>query len=215
MTRSATSRSWVEGSPAHSRTSPAQRGRGNRPPRQAGHRHWQHGRQHGLASEYEIDTELIDPTSRVGEADAVRAYQLGLEADRDQVEDLTHVLGDDCGFDAKTSLYLASKESHVDKLRREYECRRHYGFDVRYLESNEIQETFRSRPPGDPFKWRCPDRCLWLYTWFAGACRKKGAASYTTDGAVTAIEQGRGARRPQDGPVGHPRSAAVVFATGQ
>src|SRR5580700_338036 len=64
--------------------------------------------------QYEIDTELADLIPRVGEADAVRGYQLGLEA-IDQIEELVALLGDDCGFERKTSLYLASKKSHVAK----------------------------------------------------------------------------------------------------
>src|ERR1700677_3559785 len=89
--------------------------------------------------QYEIDAELHDLIPRVGEADAVRAYQLGLEA-IDQIEELVRMLGDDCGFERKTSLYLASKKSHVSKLRSEYECRRRSGFDVKYLEAREITE---------------------------------------------------------------------------
>src|SRR4051794_14796915 len=73
--------------------------------------------------QYAIDTELVDLIPRVGEADAVRAYQLGLEA-IDQLERLVGRLGDDCGFKRRRSLYLASKKSHVEKLQREHECRR-------------------------------------------------------------------------------------------
>jgi glycine/D-amino acid oxidase-like deaminating enzyme len=97
--------------------------------------------------QYEIDTELIDLIPRVGEADAVRGYQLGLEA-IDQVEELVAVLGDDCGFERKQSLYLASKKSHVAKLRCEYECRRRFGFDVEYLEASDVANRFRFSAPG-------------------------------------------------------------------
>jgi glycine/D-amino acid oxidase-like deaminating enzyme len=56
--------------------------------------------------QYEIDTELHDLIARVGEAGAVRGYQVGLEA-IDQIEEILRILGDDCGFKRKTSLYLA------------------------------------------------------------------------------------------------------------
>jgi glycine/D-amino acid oxidase-like deaminating enzyme len=97
--------------------------------------------------QYEIDTELGDLIDRVGESGAVRAYRLGLEA-IDRVEELVKNSGDDCGFERKKSLYLASKKSHVPKLRREYEYRRHHDFDVAYLEANEVEDEFPFSAPG-------------------------------------------------------------------
>jgi len=74
----------------------------------------------------------------VGEAHAVRSYRLGLEA-IETVERLGSELRDDCGFERKTSLYLASRKSDVSKLRKEYETRKAFGFHVEYLEAKDIE----------------------------------------------------------------------------
>ena len=50
----------------------------------------------------------------------MRSYRLGLQA-IDTVERLGGELKDDCGFERKTGLYLASRKSDVSKLRKEYE----------------------------------------------------------------------------------------------
>jgi len=59
--------------------------------------------------QHEIDTELADLIDRVGEADAVRAYQLGIEA-IDRVEELLMRLGDGCRFTRRSSLLPGEQE---------------------------------------------------------------------------------------------------------
>ena len=90
--------------------------------------------------QYEIDTELHELIGIVGEAHAVRSYRLGLEA-IDTLERLSGELKDDCGFERKTSLYLASRKSDVTKLRKEYDTRKVFGFHVEYLEAKDITES--------------------------------------------------------------------------
>jgi glycine/D-amino acid oxidase-like deaminating enzyme len=96
--------------------------------------------------QYEIDTELVDLIARVGESDAVRAYRLGVEA-IDQVEEMVRLVGGDCGFERRNSLYFASKQSHVPKLLREYECRRRFGLAVEYLDSADVQKSYPFSAP--------------------------------------------------------------------
>ena len=97
--------------------------------------------------QYEIDTELHELIGRVGEAHAVRSYRLGLEA-IDTVERLSHELKDDCGFERKTSLYLASRKSDVTKLRKEYDTRKAFGFHVEYWEAKDIESRASFAAPG-------------------------------------------------------------------
>ena len=148
--------------------------------------------------QYEIDTELCDLISRVGEADAVRAYQLGLEA-IDQIEELVRHLGDDCGFERKTSLYLASKKSHVDKLRSEFECRRHHAFGVRYLEAEEFKEMFRFEAPGAILSTGDAQFDVFRFTHgLLARSVRKGLRAYDRT-TVTRIKQGRGRICSRDG----------------
>ena len=97
--------------------------------------------------QYEIDTELHDLIGSVGEAHAVRSYRLGLEA-IDTIERLCGELRDDCGFERKTSLYLASRKSDVSKLRKEYDTRKAFGFHVEYLEARDLESRASFAAPG-------------------------------------------------------------------
>jgi glycine/D-amino acid oxidase-like deaminating enzyme len=87
--------------------------------------------------QYEVDTQLCDLIGKVGEAAAVRSYRLGLEA----IDDLEGIAGDaspTCGFSRKPSLYLAHNSEDQDPLRKEYECRKYFGFDVEFLSGAEL-----------------------------------------------------------------------------
>jgi len=97
--------------------------------------------------QYETDMELGDLIARVGEASAVRSYQLGIDA-IGKVRNLTSTLGEDCGFAERMSLYLASKSAHLPKLYREFEVRKHFGFDVAFLDELDLRERFALRARG-------------------------------------------------------------------
>ena len=97
--------------------------------------------------QYEIDTELHELIGLVGESHAVRSYRLGLEA-IETVERLAGELKDGCGFERKTSLYLASRKSDVSKLRKEYDTRKAFGFHVEYLEAKDIESRASFAAPG-------------------------------------------------------------------
>jgi glycine/D-amino acid oxidase-like deaminating enzyme len=91
--------------------------------------------------QYEIDTHLVDLKRKVGEDNAVRAYQLCLEA-INKLETLTHSLGDPCGFECKRSLYLASRPGDVKMLYEEYEARRQMGIELKFLEGATLESDF-------------------------------------------------------------------------
>jgi len=97
--------------------------------------------------QYETDVELADLVAKVGQNSAVRSYQLGAEA-INTVRGITATLGDVCGFANRMSLYLASKSSHLPKLRREFEVRKQFGFDVAFLDELELRERFSLRGRG-------------------------------------------------------------------
>ncbi len=77
----------------------------------------------------------------------MRAYRLGVGA-IDTLEQIIADLGHDCGFERKTSFYLASKTSHVKRLRQEYATRKRCGFPVVYLDEAEIAGLASFRAPG-------------------------------------------------------------------
>jgi glycine/D-amino acid oxidase-like deaminating enzyme len=96
--------------------------------------------------QYEIDTHLHELIDLIGERDAVRSYQVCLEA-LAKAEQLIAGLGDDCGFERKTSLYLASRRRDVQSLKQEFEVRRRFGFRLDLLSQGDIEARFSFSAP--------------------------------------------------------------------
>lgn len=90
--------------------------------------------------QYEIDVSLVDLTELIGQEAAVQAYRLSYES-IDRLAELVDSLPTDCGFQRKLSLYVASRPADVPLLKAEYAARQSIGFDVRYLEGEELRET--------------------------------------------------------------------------
>jgi glycine/D-amino acid oxidase-like deaminating enzyme len=86
--------------------------------------------------QYEVDVELPELIARVGEWNAVRVPQMGLEA-IDAIEALSRELGDDCGFARRESWYLASGRLQLPRLKRAYRAVCDHGFEVEYLGGKE------------------------------------------------------------------------------
>ncbi len=87
--------------------------------------------------QYEVDTPLVELIQKVGQANAVHAYRRGLAA-IDEIEQLTRELGGDGGFVRRPSIYFASHWWHKRRLRREFRCRKEFGFNVELLDRSEI-----------------------------------------------------------------------------
>ncbi len=89
--------------------------------------------------QYELDVPLIDLIHKRGEHDAVHAYRRGLLAidDLEQEIDASEM---PCDFSRCDTLYLASQEADIADLKREYDCRRHFGFDVRFLDRHALAD---------------------------------------------------------------------------
>lgn len=90
---------------------------------------------------YEVDTPLHELMARHGPAAAVRAYEVCREA-LYKLEQVIAMLPDDCGFEWKQSLYLASEAADVPALEQEYRTRRANGFRLEWLERAEIEARF-------------------------------------------------------------------------
>jgi glycine/D-amino acid oxidase-like deaminating enzyme len=88
--------------------------------------------------QYEIDVPLVDLIQDVGEAHAVHAYRRGLRA-IDEIEQLVETLGDDCGFARRSTLYFASRPEDAADLKREFECRQYFDFEVQFWNAERIR----------------------------------------------------------------------------
>ena len=98
--------------------------------------------------QYEIDSSLCDLTDRVGQAHAVRSYELCQEAVRGIERLATEVGdGDGCGYRRKKSLYLASRPRDRAILQQECEARRRMGIEVEFLDRQDIAQRFSFQRP--------------------------------------------------------------------
>lgn len=91
--------------------------------------------------QYEIDKELHELMGIVGAAEAVRSYQLGIEALYD-LEQVANEVGIAHEFQRAESIYATRYKRHLRRLQREYTVRKANGFDVRYVEQDELKETY-------------------------------------------------------------------------
>jgi glycine/D-amino acid oxidase-like deaminating enzyme len=96
--------------------------------------------------QYEIDTSLCDLTDHVGEANAVRSYELCQEAVRG-IERLATEGSESCSYRRKKSLYLASRPRDRDVLQQECDARRRIGIEVDFLDRGDIAQRFSIRRP--------------------------------------------------------------------
>src|SRR5579871_878608 len=89
---------------------------------------------------YDTDSSLAELTDRLGEAAAVRVYQLGIDA-IDRLEAIAASVGE-CGFARRPSLYFASRRRDTTSLRLEFERRRAAGLEVRWLDRADVAGEF-------------------------------------------------------------------------
>lgn len=91
--------------------------------------------------QYEIDVKLFELIDLIGEKAAVESYKACYKS-IDDLEKIVKEIKSDCGFLKKDSLYYAAFKKDVIDLRKEFEARKKYGFNVKWLESKEIDSKF-------------------------------------------------------------------------
>jgi glycine/D-amino acid oxidase-like deaminating enzyme len=90
--------------------------------------------------QFEIDVELVELARQIGESDAVRAYRMGIDA-IGMLERLSLELGG-CGFERRSSLYLASRRRHRGRLEKEAELRQQSGLPSSFCTKTEVAERY-------------------------------------------------------------------------
>jgi glycine/D-amino acid oxidase-like deaminating enzyme len=91
--------------------------------------------------QYEIDTNLYELKELVGEANAIRAYQLGVEA-IEAIGQIVEEVDAHKGFQRRPSLYVARRRADVKTLEREFDARQACGLRVRYITQEPLAEEF-------------------------------------------------------------------------
>lgn len=90
---------------------------------------------------YELDLELGQLAGRIGEVNAVRAYQR-LAVSIRRLGEIADSLPDRIDYQRSDSLYLAAHVSHVARLEREVALRRAAGLDARWVPAEELRRDF-------------------------------------------------------------------------
>lgn len=90
--------------------------------------------------QYEIDRPLCKLIDTVGKEKAERAYQLCGEAIT-KIGKISKELGLD-DFEYKQSIYYAAFKKDVPMLKKEFEARKAAGFEVEYLEPDELLKQY-------------------------------------------------------------------------
>lgn len=96
--------------------------------------------------QYEIDTPLSALKNLVGEKNAERAYHLcnhAISALGDIAKEINFK-----EFEFKKSLYYAAYKKDVPLLKKEFDARKKAGFNVRYLDQDDIQAAFNFSSAG-------------------------------------------------------------------
>ena len=95
--------------------------------------------------QYEIDTPMVDLAKRYGEKDAALSYR----ACADAISMLQALAKDvrDVDFATSQSLYYASRKRDVAAMQDEFALRQRHGFEMNWLDTSELWESFGVRAP--------------------------------------------------------------------
>src|SRR5690606_2303054 len=99
--------------------------------------------------QYEIDTHLVDLARRYGQEQATLAYRACASA-IDSLAETSRRVGR-VGFQRCDSLYYASSRRHAKALRPEFAMREAQGFDVAWLDQEDLRARFGFTAPAAIF----------------------------------------------------------------
>lgn len=97
--------------------------------------------------QFSNDIMLCDLIDQIGEQDATAFYRACKEA-VNSLEETALSLDVDVGLIRRSSLYYASTEQDLPKLKREFEALKACGLDVEFWSPDEIASRFPFRKPG-------------------------------------------------------------------
>jgi len=91
--------------------------------------------------QYEIDEPLYSLIEKVGEKAAVDSYQGGVLA-ISKLKKIVRTVQANCGFKRKDSVYIANSLQDKEWLRKEFESRQRFLFDVKWLTSSQLMSLY-------------------------------------------------------------------------
>ena len=161
---------------------------------------------------YEIDTPLVELTKMRGRRAAVRSYECCREAIT-KLDKITRALPSRCEFRPCPSLYLASENSDLPALKKEFAARKKAGFRVELLARREIENHFPfSAPAGILSADAAELNPLALTRQLVSASIKLGVKAFSKTEVTRTTASRRGASVRTD--TGHLVSARWVVVAG-
>ncbi|HMR82971.1 MAG TPA: FAD-binding oxidoreductase [Niabella sp.] len=91
--------------------------------------------------QYEIDTPLYELIEKIGEKGAVASYR-ACSHSIDRLGEIAREIKSGAGFKKKDSLYFAALKKDIEDLKKEFEARKKAGFDVKWMEADEIVKKY-------------------------------------------------------------------------
>lgn len=121
--------------------------------------------------QYEIDRPLCKLIDTVGKEKAERAYVLCGEAIT-KIGEISKKLGLD-DFEYRPSVYYAAFKKDVPMLKAEFEARKAAGFDVEYLEADELEKRYAFKGHGAIVSQLAAQTNAYIFTHYLLQHRKK------------------------------------------
>lgn len=91
--------------------------------------------------QYEIDTPLYQLIEMIGKDGALASYEACSNA-IDTLQRICKQIRSKAGFKKKQSLYFAAFKKDIPGLKKEFTARKEAGFDVKWLEPEEIEKNY-------------------------------------------------------------------------
>ncbi|WDV46713.1 FAD-dependent oxidoreductase [Clostridiaceae bacterium M8S5] len=91
--------------------------------------------------QYEIDTDFVGLKGMRGEENAAKAFKLTEQSLHD-INQIVNDLEDDCHFNYRDCFYYTNKNGDIKRLKKEFELRKKYGFDVEYIDEDTARKLF-------------------------------------------------------------------------
>lgn len=91
--------------------------------------------------QYELDIPLHELIEQIGEDAAVASYKSCRDAIY-KIQEVVKEVKSNCGFELKKSLYFCADKKDLNDLKKEYETRKNYGFEVEWLEEDELKKSY-------------------------------------------------------------------------
>lgn len=91
--------------------------------------------------QYEIDKDFIGLKNLHNEEWATKSFKLCEEAVHG-IRKIVNELEEDCEFNYRDCFYYTNKSSDIKNLKKEFDIRKEYGFDVSYIDEKDAMDKF-------------------------------------------------------------------------